>query len=409
MGRRITRLTLPTLALASLFLWAQNPSGAAPLNGLVKVSTQSPLKVAEREEESRSDLAPYRPSSHYPELWTSWAIGALVRALALDRDYLWIGTTEGVIRYHRQDESQTIYTAKDGLLSNVILTIEPDPKSAPSSKAAKGVWFGTYGGGLTYFDGLNWKSYTPYGTGITASYGKAWHVYQPGEGLGDLWVYDLTFDRHGTLWVATWKGVSRFNGQSFKTYTTEDGLVDAWVYTLSLDTKGAFWFGTEGGVTFYNGKNWKSWTHKDGLGADLSKDRQETVPYPLPAPHHQQESKQLQSYNPNYVLCSVIDPKGHIWFGTWGAGLARFDGKRFKNFTTRDGLAGNIVNSLAIDPKGVIWIGTNGGVSRYDQNGFVNYNQNTGLFTDSVYSIVIDEQNHKWFGTYGGLTRYTGP
>jgi ligand-binding sensor domain-containing protein len=378
---------------------------------MTKISAPAVSQVASKNQESNpavdSASGGFRPFQRYPELWTSWAIGALVRALAIDPTHLWVGTTDGVIRYNRKDESQTVYTTKDGLLSNIILTIEPDPKS---SRTGRGAWFGTYGGGLSHFDGSSWKSYTPYGGGMTSTYGSGWHPYPPGHGLGDLWVYDLAFDAKGTLWVATWKGVSQFDGKSFKTYRTEDGLVDAWVYTLTLDSKGSFWFGTEGGVTFYNGQSWKSWTHKDGLGAALSKKDDETIQtYPIPIPHHLQQSKRVQTYNPNYAICSVIDSKGHVWFGTWGAGLARFDGKRWKNFTTQDGLSGNIVNSLAMDRDGVLWIGTDRGVSRYDQNGFVNYHKDTGLFSDTVYAIVIDEENHKWFGTYGGLTRYTGP
>ena len=363
----------------------------------------------------------FRPSTLYPELWTSWAIGALVRALAVDPRHLWVGTTNGVIRYNRQDESQTVYTTKDGLLSNIILTINPDLKSqssAPSGSGGRssgltgsgsGVWIGTYGGGLSHFDGASWKTYTPYGGGVTASYGVDWQPYQPGQGLGDLWVYDLAFDPRGTLWIATWKGVSRFDGKAFKTYKTEDGLVDAWVYTLSLDPKGYFWFGTEGGVTFYNRQRWKSWTHKDGLGATLPQEKEAVQAYPLPIPHHQEQSKQVQSYNPNYVISSVVDRQGNVWFGTWGAGLSRFDGKHWKNYTSHDGLSGNVINSLAIDRDGVLWIGTNGGVSRYAQRGFINYSKETGLLADTIYAIAIDDQNNKWFGTLGGLTRYTGP
>ncbi len=406
MGRRVRpQLIVSGLMILGIALFSQQatPSDLGPM---IKLAIPTISQVAQKDGDGGSSPDRFRPSYRYPELWTSWAIGALVRALAIDPSYVWIGTTDGVIRYHRQDESQKVYTTKDGLLSNIILTIEPDP--APS-KTNKGIWFGTYGGGLTHFDGESWKTYTPYGNGVTASYGPAWHLYTSSQGLGDLWVYDLVFDSKGTLWVATWKGVSRFDGKSFKTYRKEDGLIDAWVYTLTLDPKGSFWFGTEGGVTFYNGQSWKSWTHEDGLGAVLSKDELPAETYPIPVPHHQQQYKEVQTYNPNYVICSVIDSKGNIWFGTWGAGLARFDGKRWKNFTTRDGLSGNIVNSLAIDRHGVLWIGTDRGVSRYDQNGFINYNKETGLFSDTVYAIAIDEQNNKWFGTYGGLTRYTGP
>ncbi|HLB02193.1 MAG TPA: two-component regulator propeller domain-containing protein [Nitrospiria bacterium] len=415
--------------IATVFCFALSSQGETPppnIGRLIKVSTANynpppPPHGGQEGKGVKTVSGEFRPSTLYPELWTSWAIGALVRALAVDPRHLWVGTTNGVIRYNRQDESQTVYTTKDGLLSNIILTINPDLKSqssAPSGSGGRssgltgsgsGVWIGTYGGGLSHFDGASWKTYTPYGGGVTASYGADWQPYQPGQGLGDLWVYDLAFDPRGTLWIATWKGVSRFDGKAFKTYKTEDGLVDAWVYTLSLDPKGYFWFGTEGGVTFYNRQRWKSWTHKDGLGATLPQEKEAVQAYPLPIPHHQEQSKQVQSYNPNYVISSVVDRQGNAWFGTWGAGLSRFDGKHWKNYTSHDGLSGNVINSLAIDRDGVLWIGTNGGVSRYAQRGFINYSKETGLLADTIYAIAIDDQNNKWFGTLGGLTRYTGP
>ena len=408
MGRRVKRyiLLLLFLLLPSQAALGQDHS-SGPIR-LVKVPTSLLQAQADQKGDpspkafTRSDV--FRPVNHFPHLWTSWSIEALVRAVAVDPVYVWIGTTHGVLRYNRAEDNHTLYTTRDGLMSNVILTIRPDPKTG-------GAWFGTYGGGLTHFNGASWMTYTPFGAGITASYGANWKPYQTGQGLGDLWVYDLTFDSDGKMWVATWKGASRFDGKIFKTYTTKDGLADSWVYTMSLDRKGHFWFGTEGGVTFHDGKNWKTWTHQDGLGAEAPDEAEERPSYyPLPTPrHHQQQSKQVMSYNPNYVLCSVIDQQGRIWFGTWGAGLARFDGKKWKNYTTKDGLAGNVVNALAMDKDGVLWIGTNGGVSRMDRKGFVNYNQSSGIVSDSVYAIAVDEENHKWFGSYGGLTRYTGP
>jgi ligand-binding sensor domain-containing protein len=397
-----------------------------PLHYSVPIVSKAKTAAVQKSSEASDTLTgTYKPFTLYPELWTSWSIGALVRALATDPTYVWIGTTEGIIQYHRQGEDQQIYTTRDGLMSNIILTIQPQIKSrTPHSGSAPGeskeksggldrsvkrVWFGTYGGGLSYFDGVSWKTYTPYGAGTSTTYGSDWQSYRPGEGLGDLWVYDVAFDADDTMWVATWKGVSKFNGAHFKTYGKEDGLIDAWVYTLSQDPQGSFWFGTEGGVTFYDGKQWKSWTHQQGLGEIPPKEEDAMETYPLAIPHHQQESKQVQTYNPNYVICSVVDRQGSVWFGTWGTGLARFDGEAWKNFTTEDGLSGNVINSLAIDRDGILWIGTNGGVTRYDQNVFITYNKDTGLFSNPVYSIAIDEENHKWFGTLGGLTRFIGP
>ncbi|HZR46049.1 MAG TPA: two-component regulator propeller domain-containing protein [Candidatus Manganitrophaceae bacterium] len=336
--------------------------------------------------------------------WTGWQIGeVVVRALASQGDDIWIGTSNGLIRFNRKTEGHEVFNTRAGLLSNIIVSIHPDP--------AGGVWLGTYGGGLTRFDGKNWELFTPYGRG-NKRYGADWVHYNPKNGLGDLWVYDLLFEPNGTMWVATWKGASRFHQNGFTTYTMDDGLVDKWVYTIEREPSGVLWFGTEGGINRFDGKTWKGWTHRDGLGADT---REKSAAPPAAAPydegseHHQQTGRENQELNPNYVISSAIDAKGFKWFGTWGGGLSRFDGKQFKNYTTADGLPGNIINAVEIDSKGIMWIGTNKGVSRFDGKTFKNFNSTNGLLGDYVYSIAIDPEGNKWFGTFGGVSRYAGP
>ncbi len=334
--------------------------------------------------------------------WTTWQIGdVIVRTLHADGPLIWIGTSNGLIRFDRKKEEHRVFTTKDGLLSNVIVSIH--------SGRGKDRWVGTYGGGLVRFDGNRWEHFTPYGRG-EKSFGPRWAAYGPARGLGDLWVYDLLFDRRGSMWVATWKGASRFDGEGFRTYTMDDGLVDKWVYTIEEDRDGTLWFGTEGGINSFDGRRWRGWTHRDGLGADIAFEKEEEAyPEAPSSAHHSEEGKPRRS-NPNYVISSAIDGEGIKWFGTWGGGLARFDGKRFVNLTTSDGLAGNIVNSLAIDGKGIFWIGTNGGVSRYDSKSgsFKNFTTEDGLLSNYVYAVAVDSDGGKWFGTFGGVSRYTG-
>lgn len=337
--------------------------------------------------------------------WTNWMIEAVVRVLKVEGDYLWIGTSGGLLRYHKKEETYTLYTTKDGLLSSIILSIAIDKRGTK--------WFGTYGGGLSKFDGRNWTTYTPYGAGRTSSYQAGWAQYTPEKGLGDLWVYGIAFDRKERMWVATWSGASLFEGESFTTYTTTDGIVDKWVYTLLIDGDGVLWFGTEGGVTSFDGQTFRSWTHEDGLGKAIRSGQEKEEdpreePYIPGAPHHLQPKKQVTQYNPNYVVSSAIDQRGVKWFGTWGGGLSRFDGKRWKTYTSEDGLAGDVVHALAVDPQGILWIGTNGGVSRFDGTSFKNFTVRDGLFGGTIYSIAIDPDGSKWFGSFGGLSRYRG-
>jgi ligand-binding sensor domain-containing protein/signal transduction histidine kinase len=102
------------------------------------------------------------------------------------------------------------------------------------------------------------------------------------------------------------------------------------------------------------------------------------------------------------VWCMLEDKKGNMWFGTEG-GVSRYDGKSFTTFTTADGLGNNIIRGIGKDKKGNIWFGTNGGgVSRYDGKSFTTYTTTNGLGSNSVWSIAEDRKGNMWFGTGGG-------
>lgn len=73
------------------------------------------------------------------------------------------------------------------------------------------------------------------------------------------------------------------------------------------------------------------------------------------------------------VNAMAEDRLGYLWIGTAGGGLACFDGREFKVFTTLDGLLSNIVTSLFIDSRGVIWVVHPQGLTRYDRVSFRKY------------------------------------
>jgi hypothetical protein len=57
------------------------------------------------------------------------------------------------------------------------------------------------------------------------------------------------------------------------------------------------------------------------------------------------------------------DKSGNLWFGTYGGGVSRYDGKSFTNFTTDHGLANNSIPSITEDKSGNLWFGTEEGLS----------------------------------------------
>jgi ligand-binding sensor domain-containing protein len=338
--------------------------------------------------------------------------GNVVRALRSDGPVLWIGTSTGLIKVNRSNGAMIkTYTKADGLTSNYIFTINVDSKGSP--------WFGTDAGGLMRLNGDRWEAY-----------GKP-------DGLSDLWVYHIDFHPDGSMWVATWDGVSRYDPSApgpvrFTTYNTTDGLVNKWVYGQAVDRDGSLWFGTEEGVNRFDpsapkGKGWTTFTHKDGLGApnELALKRKQTTGETYEATPEENgvelapgrsyaghfhdlsvlDAQGQETYNENYIFTILIDSKGDKWFGTWGGGLSRFDGRHWTNYTTRQGLAGNVVYALARDASGTIWAGTNHGLSHFDGTRWKNHIKADGLLGDDVYAVEIDPQGTIWIGQRGGVVQ----
>ena len=49
-------------------------------------------------------------------------------------------------------------------------------------------------------------------------------------------------------------------------------------------------------------------------------------------------------------------PDGSIWVGTYGYGLARFDGVSWQTITINDGLPGDFITSQIVTPQGELWL-----------------------------------------------------
>ncbi len=66
------------------------------------------------------------------------------------------------------------------------------------------------------------------------------------------------------------------------------------------------------------------------------------------------------------VNAMVEDANGYLWIGTNGGGLARFDGREFKVYTTLDGLFSNTVTSLLLDVHQNLWVVHPRGITKFD-------------------------------------------
>ena len=354
--------------------------------------------------------------------------GTYVRALKLDGSTLWVGTSRGIVAVdHASGNLLQTYTrasVNNRMASDYIFTINIAPDGVK--------WFGTNNGGLVEFN-------------PSAETDRQWRNYLPAHGLADFWVYDIGFQTDGTMWVGTWDGVSRYDarapeGQRFTNYNEKDGLANRWVYGVAVDRDQSLWFGTEEGVSRFDpgsplGGQWRTWRHEDGLGAPNAlalKRSANTGMGTLPAPARPAGGGQAgitndpayptrhdlsvlddgghETYNENYVFSLAVDRDGAKWIGTWGGGLSHFDGSNWRNYTTADGLAGNIIYAIEIDERGLLWLGTNHGLSRFDPTAPAGQQWKTwsvadGLLGEDVYAIA-PAGAAIWLGQKGGVVEF---
>ncbi|MEY4753263.1 MAG: hypothetical protein RJA44_938, partial [Pseudomonadota bacterium] len=169
----------------------------------------------------------------------------------------------------------------------------------------------------------------------------------------------------------------------------------------------------------YQDGRWSHWAHADGLGAPFEAVKNDLAFRNDPAQvsnHHARQKQEMglqdvdTAYNPNYIVSLAVDRAGIVWAGTWGGGLARFDGTRFRNYTVADGLPGNHVFMLHHDEQGQLWIGTNNGLARLMPDGsFRTLRVEDGLYGNTVFSMTTAPDGSLWVGSFGGVAHLQRP
>jgi ligand-binding sensor domain-containing protein len=322
-----------------------------------------------------------------PRVADTFAVGdhVYVRSLALEpeRNALWVGTSTGLLEVDLGNNSvRNTFTRDHGLANEYVFGIFVD------SQGYK--WFGTNAGGVSRYRDGEWK------------------VLFPMHGLADYWIYSFAEQAKGPLWIGTWAGVNSVDLDTLEMKTYVKELINEWVYAIDIDSADRVWFGTEGGISLFDGDEWRHWTHEDGLGAANLAAKPASANTGLGTRTRHSLSVLMageETYNPNYVFSLKVDHNDHVWAGTWGGGVGHYDGERWRNLTSDDGLAGNIVYSMAIEKPGVFWFGTNHGLNRWDGKTWLRFDRSNGMLDDNVYAIAIAPDGSVWAGTRRGVAR----
>lgn len=245
------------------------------------------------------------------------------------------------------------------------------------------------------------------------------------HGLASPYVFSMDEDRNGNLWFGTYgEGVSCYDGNCFLNYCKDQGLIDNQVFSIDVAQNGDIWFGTHFGVSRFDGWKFYNFTTDQGLKKDFTtrvfEDSKQNIwigsrDGGVACYSRNGDTSETmtvytkeQGLSENTILSVYEDKEGNMWFGSQGGGISCFNGKSFLNYTTEEGLCDNNVFSVFQDSKNRMWFGTYKGVSCFDGNNFINYTTKQGLCCNEVMTISEDLYGHLWFGTMNGVSCFDG-
>lgn len=106
------------------------------------------------------------------------------------------------------------------------------------------------------------------------------------------------------------------------------------------------------------------------------------------------------------VFALMQDRIGHLWFGTYESGLARYDGDRMIPLAD---LPHPSIRCLTQDRKGHIWIGTEAGLAcMFEDKILCTFKVQDGLPANQITSVAQDSAGTLWVATVAGVAIWRG-
>jgi len=214
------------------------------------------------------------------------------------------------------------------------------------------------------------------------------------DGLSYPGINDMTQDEQGFIWIATSRGLNRYDGYNFRVYQhdrsdpTSISANHTEVVLQDNQNPDIFWVAADEGLNKFDR-------------------RSETFTWYLHDP-----DPSANSLGANNIYELLQTPDGNLWIGFQRAGLDRFDPdtETFTHYRNDpddpDSLAGDSINRLYLAREGQFWVATrSNGLDLFDPQSetfthYRNYPDNANsLSSDEVETIMQDAAGVYWIGT----------
>lgn len=194
----------------------------------------------------------------------------------------------------------------------------------------------------------------------------------------DLRYYSLLILQDNSIIVGTNRGAYLFKNGKFSSKPDFSFSKEKMIRRIYQLRNGDLIFSTSEGLILYNGSI-KKINNNDPLGSDRTFSIYETKDSKIllgtTAGLYELKEGKIRKFKQNYfainspVYFIIEDSDGNFWFGL-DNGVIKWNGKSYKHYSKKEGLAGNETNRAAafVDREDNLWIGTDGGLSLYNKD-----------------------------------------
>lgn len=223
------------------------------------------------------------------------------------------------------------------------------------------------------------------------SFGQLWltHDYTEINGLPTSFVYDISQDSWGRIWLATRTGITCYDGASWENFTEANGLPRPSFIKICLSRQGQVWAlpepiqSKELPVGFLDGNRW-----------------------------HAIENLAGEFPNSNVITAFQLIEQGEqtiLLVGTINSGVYCWEKRKWKILTVKDGLLSDCVNGIAI-VKGKCYVATASGLSVIKSDLTIDNSLNNAMLfpAKEIKGIAVEDREEYpriWF-VGDGFTGY---